>query len=116
MLRIQRWLLQTLKYIGEKTGASVIAVNPAYTSMILPYKDEFVFTDVSIRRYWDEELSLWVDRDIASSINLKRVGLDLFPTIIRRKGNPVVKASTTNSTSKLALSILQGLEKPALYA
>ena len=105
-----------LKYIGEKTGASVVAVNPAYTSMILPYKDEFVFTDVSIRKYWDEELKLWVDRDIASSINLKRVGLDLFPTIIRRKGNPVVKASTTNSTSKLVLSILLDLEKPALYA
>ena len=104
-----------LKYIGEKTGASVIAVNPAYTSMILPYKDEFVFTNVSIRKYWDVEIKLWVDRDIASSINLKRVGLGLFPTIIRRKGNQVVQASTTNSTSKLALSILRGLEKPALY-
>lgn len=111
-----RQFFNILKYIGEKTGASVVAVNPAYTPMILPYRDEFVFTDVNIRQYWDEELSLWVDRDIASSINLKRVGLDLFPTIIRRKGNPVVKASTTNSTSKLALSILRGLEKPALYA
>lgn len=84
--------------------------------MILPYKDEFVFTDVSIRKYWDEELSLWVDRDIASGINVKRVGLDVFPTIKRRRGNPVVKASTTNSTSKLVLSLLQGLEKPTLYS
>lgn len=105
-----------LKYIGEKSGASVVAVNPSYTSMVLPYRDEFVFTDMSIREYWDEELNLWVDRDISSSINLKRVGLDLFPTIIRRRGNPVVKTSTTNSTSKLVLSVLRGLEKPALYA
>ena len=101
-----------LKYIGEKTGASVVAVNPAYTSMILPYKDEFVFTDVSIRKYWDEELNLWVDRDIASSVNVKRVGLDVFPTIRRRRGNPVVISSTTNSTSKQVLCTLQGLEKP----
>jgi putative transposase len=111
-----RQFFNILKYIGEKTGASVVAVNPAYTSMILPYKDEFVFTDVSIRKYWDEELSLWVDRDIASGINVKRVGLDVFPTIKRRRGNPVVKASTTNSTSKLVLSLLQGLEKPTLYS
>lgn len=104
-----------LKYIGEKTGASVVAVNPAYTSMILPYKDEFVFTDVSIRKYWDEELKLLVDRDIASSINVKRVGLDVFPTIRRSRGNRVVVSSTTNSTSKLVLSILRGLEKPTLY-
>ena len=105
-----------LKYIGEKTGASVVAVNPAYTSMILPYKDEFVFTNVNIRKYWDEELKLWVDRDIASSVNVKRVGLDVFPTIRRRRGNPVVISTTTNSTSKLVLSSLRGLEKPTLYS
>lgn len=104
-----------LKYIGEKTGASVVAVNPAYTSMILPYKDEFVFTNVSIRKYWDEKLNLWVDRDIASSVNLKRVGLDVFPTIRRRRGNPVVISSTTSSTSKQVLCTLRGLEKPTLY-
>jgi putative transposase len=105
-----------LKYIGEKTGALVVEVNSQYTSMILPYKDEFVFTDLKIRNYWDEELNLLVDRDIASSINVKRVGLDLFPTIKRRKGNPVVVASTTNSTSKEVLSVLRNMEKPALYA
>ena len=107
-----RQFFDILKYIGEKTGASVVAVNPAYTSMILPYKDEFVFTDVSIRKYWDEELNLLVDRDIASSVNIKRVGLDVFPTIRRSRGNRVVTFSTTNSTSKLVLSTLRGLEKP----
>lgn len=105
-----------LKFKAEKAGALVISVNPAYTSQLLSYKDEFVFTDCSIREYWDKELNLLVDRDINSSLNIKRLGLDLFPSIKRRKGNPVVVVSTTNSTSKQVLSTLRGLEKPALYA
>ncbi len=101
-----------LKFKAEKAGALVIPVNPQYTSQLLPYKDEFVFTDCSIREYWDEELKLLVNRDISAGINTKRVGLDVFPTIKRRKGNPVVVASTTNSTLKQVLSILGGLGKP----
>jgi putative transposase len=94
-----------------------MAVNPAYTSQLLSYRDELVFTDPSgsqspaegdppaalshcgIREYWDEKESLWVDRDVNAAINLKRVGLELFPTIKRRRGNPVVTSSTINSTS-----------------
>ncbi len=101
-----------LKFKAEKAGALVIPVNPQYTSQLLPYKDEFVFTDCSIREYWDEEYQLLVDRDISAGINTKRVGLDVFPTLKRRKGNPVIVASTTNSTLKQVLSILRGLEKP----
>ena len=95
-----------------------MSVNPAYTSQLLPYKDEFIFTDVTIREYWDEEYNLLVDRDISSGINIKRVGLDVFPTLKRRKGkrNPVVVASTTNSTLKQVLFILRDLEKPTLYS
>jgi putative transposase len=104
-----------LKFKAEKAGALVIPVNPQYTSMLLPYKDEFVFTDCGIREYWDEELNFLIDRDISAGINVKRVGLDLFPTIKRRKGNPIVVASTTNSTSKEVLSVLRNLQKPALY-
>ena len=101
-----------LGYIAEKAGARAIKVNPAYTSQLLSYKDEFVFTDCSIREYWDEELKLLIDRDINSGINIKRVGLDVFPTLKRRKGNPVVVASITNSTRKQVLSILRSFEKP----
>ncbi|MGK7897072.1 MAG: RNA-guided endonuclease InsQ/TnpB family protein, partial [Xenococcus sp. (in: cyanobacteria)] len=72
---------EILDYIAGKAGAVAIPVNPAYTSQLLPYKDEFVFTDCSIREYWDEELKLLVDRDLSSSVNIKRVGLGLFPTI-----------------------------------
>ena len=106
---------EILKFKAEKAGALVIPVNPSYTSQLLPYKDKFVFTDCSIREYWDEELNLLIDRDISAGINLKRVGLDVFPTIKRRKGNPIVVASTTNSTLKQVLSALRGLEKPTLY-
>ncbi|GAC1468604.1 MAG: hypothetical protein NVSMB70_13900 [Chamaesiphon sp.] len=95
-----------LGYIAEKAGSVVIEKNPAYISQLLSYKDEFVFTDCSIRKYWDEELKIWVDRDINAAINLKRVGLDVFPTIKRRKGNPVVVVSTTNSTLKEVLTAL----------
>jgi putative transposase len=107
---------EILKFKAEKAGALVIPVNPQYTSQLLPYKDEFIFTDTSIREYWDEEYQLLIDRDISAGINIKRVGLDVYPTIKRRKGNPVVVASTTNSTLKQVLSTLQGLEKPTLYS
>ena len=103
-----------LKFKAEKAGALVIPVNPQYTSQLLPYKDEFVFTDCNIREYWDDELKLLVDRDLSSSVNIKRVGLGLFPTIKRRKGNPVIVASTTNSTLKIVLTALRGFQKPAL--
>jgi len=96
----------TLSYIAGKAGAVVVEKNPAYTSQILCYRDEFVFTDCSIREYWDELLQIWVDRDINAAINLKRVGLDVFPTIKRRKGNPVVVSSATNSTLKEVLTAL----------
>jgi putative transposase len=96
-----------LSYIAGKAGAVVIEKNPAYTSQLLSYRDEFVFTDARMRNYWDEELKIWVDRDINAAVNLKRVGLDVFPTIKRRTGNPVVVSSTTNSTSKEVLTVLK---------
>jgi putative transposase len=105
-----------LEYIAAKAGAVAIEVNPAYTSQLLAYRDEFIFTDCAIREYWDEVENLWVDRDINAAINLKRVGLDEFPTINRRRGKVVVGRSTTDSTSKEVLSTLRSLEKPTLYA
>ncbi|KAB8335911.1 IS200/IS605 family element transposase accessory protein TnpB [Scytonema tolypothrichoides VB-61278] len=96
-----------LEYIAGKAGARIIAVNPAYTSQFLAYRDEIVFTDCDVHSYWDAEYSLNVDRDINAGINIKRVGLGLFPTLKRRKGNLVVGDSTTNSTLKEVLALLK---------
>jgi len=90
-----------------KAGAIVIAKNPAYTSQLLAYRDELVFTDLSIREYWDETEQLLVDRDINSAVNLKRVGLDAFPTIKRCKDGIKIVASITDFTSKEVLRILR---------
>ena len=106
-----KWLYVLLPKIGL-----VIPVNPQYTSQLLPYKDEFVFTDCIIREYWDEELNLLVDRDVSAGINTKRVGLGLFPTIKCRKGKTVITNSVTNSTLKEVLTALRGFQKPALYS
>jgi putative transposase len=76
---------KTLEYIAEKAGSVVIPQKPAYTSMILGYRNEIIFTDCGIRDYWDEQNSLIVDRDINAAINLKRLGLDIFPSIKRAR-------------------------------
>lgn len=105
-----------LEYIAGKAGAVVVEKDPAYTSQLLAYRDEFVFTDCSIREYWDEQEKLWVDRDINAAINLKRLGLDVFPSIKRRRGNPVVVESMTNSTSKEVLTALRSIRSPRSIA
>ena len=97
----------TLDYIASKAGAVVVKVNPAYTSQLLAYRDDFVFTDCSIRTYFDLKELLNVDRDINASVNVKRVGLGLFPTIKSRKGKVVITTTATASTSKEVLQILR---------
>lgn len=57
-----------LEYIASIAGAVAIGVNPAYTSQLLAYRDEFIFTDCSIREYWDEVENMRVDRDINAAI------------------------------------------------
>ncbi len=105
-----------LGQVAAKANARVVECQPEYTSQLLSYRDEFVFNDCSIRSYFDEELQVEIDRDINAAINLKRVGLDVFPTIKRRRGNPIVVSSTTNSTSKEVLTVLKRHQKPTLKA
>ncbi|NJL67262.1 MAG: transposase [Oscillatoriales cyanobacterium RU_3_3] len=102
---------KTLDYIASKAGAVVIAQKPAYTSMVLCYRNEIIFTDCSIRDYWDEQNSLMVDRDINAAINLKRLGLDIFPSIKRRSGNLSVVGTMDNSTVKEILYTLHRAAK-----
>ncbi len=101
----------TLDYIAAKAGAMVVKVNPAYTSQILSYRDEIVFTDCSIRNYIDTKELLNVDRDVNSSINIKRVGLGLFPTIKSRKVKVCITHTVTTSTSKEVLIVLKRMSE-----
>ena len=39
---------KTLEYIAEKAGSVVIPQKPAYTSMVLGYRNEIIFTDCGI--------------------------------------------------------------------
>lgn len=106
-----------LQNIASKAGGKTIEQDPAYTSQLLSYRDEFIFTDCSIREYWDEVEKLWVDRDINAAINLKRVGLGVFPTIKRRRGKPaVIVESMTHSTSKEVLTALRSIRSPRSVA
>ena len=107
----------TLDYIASKAGAVVISKNPAYTSMVLSYRDEIIFTDCSIRDYWDEQESLMVDRDINAAINLKKLGLDIFPSIKRRSGKLSVVGTMDESTAKEILYTLhRATKKPTSQA
>ncbi|NES80177.1 MAG: transposase [Moorea sp. SIO2B7] len=97
---------KTLDYIASKAGAVVISLNPAYTSMVLSYRDEIIFTDCSSRNYWDEQNSLMVERDINAAINLKRLGLGIFPSIKRRSGKLSIVGTIDDSTTKEILHTL----------
>jgi putative transposase len=99
---------EILGHIAGKAGAKVVAKNPAYSSQLLSYRDEFVFTDCSVREYWDDVEKLLVDRDVNAAINIKRLGLDVFPSIKRRKSSVVIVGSITDTTSKEVLRILRG--------
>jgi putative transposase len=102
---------KTLDYIAAKAGAVVVSKHPAYTSTVLSYRNEIIFTDCSIRDYWDEQNSLMVDRDINAAINLKRLGLDIFPSIKRRSGNLSIVGSIDDSTVKEILHTLNRAAK-----
>ncbi len=93
----------------------MIAKNPAYSSQLLSYRDEFVFTDCSVREYWDDVEKLIIDRDINAAINIKRAGLDVFPAIKRRKGGVVIVNSITDTTSKEVLHTLRGVWEAYTY-
>ncbi|MEZ2280640.1 MAG: RNA-guided endonuclease TnpB family protein, partial [Microcoleus sp.] len=72
-----------------------------------------VFTDCNIREYWDEQNSLMVDRDLNAAINLKRLGLDIFPSIKRRSGNLSIVGTMDKAYQKEILHTLyRAVKKP----
>lgn len=87
-----------LSYIVAKTGGKVVKVKPDYTSQICCECDEYVPKKLSDRIHSCPNCGLVLDRDILAAINTKRVGVDVFPTIKRRREKLVI--TSTNSTSK----------------
>ena len=104
--------LQTLGYIAAKAGAVVRKQKPAYTSMLLSYRNEVAFPNLNVREYSDGQERIMVDRDINAAINLKKRGLDIFPTIKRRNGNLSISGVIDNSTVKSILAILRDAGSP----
>jgi putative transposase len=96
---------EIFSYIAAKAGAVVVPQNPAYTSQLLSYRNEIVFVNLNARRYWDDKELIYVDRDINAAINLKKLGLGIFPRIKRRSGKIVVEGSIADSTTKEILNI-----------
>ncbi len=85
-------------------------------SMVLSYRNEIIFTDCSIRDYWDEQNSLMVERDINAALNIKRLGLGIFPSIKRRSGNLSIVGTMDESTVKEILHTLhRAAKKPTSY-
>jgi putative transposase len=97
---------EILSYIAGKAGAVTISQNPAYTSQVLCYRNEIIFTNLDTREYWDEIESIKVDRDINASINLKRLGLGIFPSIKRRSKKLDIVGTMSDSITKEILNIL----------
>jgi putative transposase len=56
-----------------------------------------------------------VDLDINAAINLKRLGLGIFPSIKRRGGNLSVAGTMDNSTMKEILYTLNRAARSTLY-
>ncbi|MDF5730865.1 MAG: transposase [Rhizonema sp. PD38] len=87
-----------LSYIVEKTGGQVIKVKPNYTSQICCNCDAYVLKELSDRIHDCKACNVVMDRDINASVNIKRVGLGVFPTIKSRRGKLIIESSGSMST------------------
>ena len=92
--------LDILSYKAENAGKKVIRVNPNYTSQICCSCNAHVPKTLSDRIH-SCDCGLVLDRDWNASLNIKRVGLDVFPTIKRCKGKDKGIRVIPNATSTL---------------
>ncbi len=89
-----------LTHIVAKTGGQVIKVKPNYTSQICCNCDTHVPKELSDRIHNCQACNVVMDRDINAAVNIKRVGLGVFPTIKSRKGKLIIESSGSMSTFK----------------
>ncbi|GAB1538307.1 RNA-guided endonuclease TnpB family protein [Scytonema sp. NUACC21] len=88
-----------LSYIVEKTGGQVIKVKPNYTSQICCNCDAYVPKELSNRLHDCKACNVGIiHRDINAAVNIKRVGLGVFPTIKSWKGKLIIASSDSIST------------------
>jgi putative transposase len=88
-----------LTYKAGNAGASVVKVNPKNTSQICSCCDAYVPKDLEIRVHQCNSCGYIEDRDVNAAININRVGLDVFPTIKRRKDGSVSVISNRKSAT-----------------
>ncbi len=81
-----------LSYLAEKAGRRVIWVKPNHTSLICSNCDEYCPKELSDRIHSCKACGIEMDRDINAALNIKRVGLGVFPTIKRRRGKLIVES------------------------
>ncbi|WP_414580788.1 RNA-guided endonuclease InsQ/TnpB family protein [Scytonema sp. PCC 10023] len=90
-----------LSYIAEKAGGQVIKVKPNYTSQICCNCDAYAPKELSDRIHDCKACDVGIiNRDINAAVNIKRVGLGVFPTIKSRRGKLVIESSGSMSTLK----------------
>jgi len=89
-----------LSYIAGKAGGQVIKVKPDYTSQICSNCDEYCPKELEDRIHSCKACNVEMDRDINAAINIKRVGLGVFPTIKRRRGKLIIESHDSMITSK----------------
>ncbi|MEQ8996619.1 MAG: zinc ribbon domain-containing protein [Coleofasciculus sp. B1-GNL1-01] len=75
---------QFSRYLAAKAGKSVVKVKPHDTSQICSCCNRYQEKDLSVRIH-ECLCGLILDRDWNAAINIKKVGLGIFPTIKRRK-------------------------------
>ncbi|MEQ9671657.1 RNA-guided endonuclease InsQ/TnpB family protein [Coleofasciculus sp. G2-EDA-02] len=78
--------LSILTYKAAKAGKSVVKVKPHHTSQVCSCCDRYQEKDLSVRIH-KCLCGFVLDRDWNAAINIKKVGLGIFPTIKRRKRN-----------------------------
>lgn len=103
-----------LSYIVEKTGGQVIKVKPNYTSQICCNCDSYAPKELSDRIHDCKACNVGIiNRDINAAVNIKRVGLGVFPTIKSRRGKLIIESSGSTSTLKEIREFTRSLRRTA---
>ncbi len=103
-----------LSYIVEKTGGQVIKVKPNYTSQICCNCDAYTPKTLSDRVHDCKACNVGIlNRDINAAVNIKRVGLGVFPTRKSRRGKLVIESSDSISTLKEIRELTRSLHRTA---